>query len=96
MSIGTDYGCCGQAPGSRRIWQEMQFLQWRGLDADAAPCRGHSKRARSCRTSAGKLVRSRRARLRTSSSLRATRSSDLQALNNVRVVIQGGAVVVSR
>jgi imidazolonepropionase-like amidohydrolase len=95
VSIGTDYGCCGQAAGLPPYLQEMQYLQGAGMTP---------MQLLVAATRSGAIMANVGAEVGT---LEAGKIADiivvdddpladLQALNNVRTVIQGGAVVVSR
>ena len=95
VSIGTDYGCCGQAAGLPPYLQEMEFLRGSGMTTMqllVAATRSGAIMA-NVTGEVGTLEVGKSADIIV---VEGDPIADLQALNNVRVVIQGGAVVVSR
>jgi len=95
VSIGTDYGCCGQAAGLSPYLAEMEFLRGAGLTTMqllVAATRSGAIMANVSRE-VGTLEVGKIADIIV---VEGDPLADLQALNNVRVVIQGGAVIVNR
>jgi imidazolonepropionase-like amidohydrolase len=95
VSIGTDYGCCGQAAGIPPYLQEMQFLRGAGLTTMQLLIAATRSGAIMANVSeeVGTLEVGKIADIIV---VEGDPLADLQALNGVRVVIQGGAVVVNR
>jgi imidazolonepropionase-like amidohydrolase len=95
VSIATDYGCCGQAAGLPPYLQEMQFLQGAGMTPMqllVAATRSGAVLA-NVGQQVGTLETGKTADIIV---VDGDPLLDLNALNNVGVVIQGGAVVVGR
>jgi imidazolonepropionase-like amidohydrolase len=95
VSIGTDYGCCGQAAGLPPYLQEMEFLRGAGMTPMqllVAATRSGAIMA-NVEQQVGTLEVGKIADIIV---VNGDPLSDLQALNNVSVVVQGGAVAVNR
>ena len=92
VSIGTDYGCCGQAAGLPPYLQEMEFL--RGAGMTPMQLLVAATRNGAIMANVGREVGTLEAgKIADIIVVEGDPLADLQALNNVRVVIQGGVVV---
>jgi predicted amidohydrolase YtcJ len=95
VSIGTDYGCCGQAAGLPPYLQEMQFLQGAGMTP--MQLLTAATRSGAIMANVGDEVGTIEVgKIADIIVVGGDPLADLRALNNVSTVIQGGAVVVTR
>jgi imidazolonepropionase-like amidohydrolase len=95
VSVATDYGCCGQAAGLAPYLQEMQFLQAAGMTPTQLIMA--ATRSGAIMSNVGRDVGTlETGKIADIIIIRGDPLSDLQALNNVSVVVQGGQVVVDR
>jgi imidazolonepropionase-like amidohydrolase len=95
VSVATDYGCCGQAAGLPPYLQEMQFL--RGAGMTPMQLLVAATRSGAIMANVGQQVGTLEAgKIADIIVVDGDPLSELQALNHVSVVVQGGAVVVSR
>jgi imidazolonepropionase-like amidohydrolase len=94
VSIGTDYGCCGQAAGLGPYLHEMLFLQGAGMTPMQLLIAA-TRNGAILANVGGEVGTIGVGKVADIIVVDGNPLGDLQALNNVGVVIQGGEVVVS-